>query len=100
MPPAETNPTTAVERALNILEAAPSAATASQRRISRSSEPKSSASYILRTLEKRSYLRREQNRRYSLGLKISASAETPKANLDIAPTSPLPFMRTLVKRFE
>jgi len=51
----------AVERALNILEAA------AQRRegltnaeISRKlGMPKSSASYILRTLEKRSYLRRE-----------------------------------------
>src|SRR6267142_2621681 len=66
-------PATAVERALNILEAA------AQRRdgltnseISRKlGIPKSSASYILRTLERRGYLRRDaETARYRLGLKI------------------------------
>jgi IclR family transcriptional regulator, KDG regulon repressor len=94
---AETNPATAVERALNILEAA------AQRRdgltnaeISRKlGIPKSSASYILRTLEKRSYLRREQESgRYRLGLKILSLGGDAQANLDIADVA-LPFMRTL-----
>jgi len=97
MPAAETNPATAVERALNILEAA------AQRRdgltnaeISRKlGIPKSSASYILRTLEKRSYLRREQESgRYRLGLKILSLGGDAQANLDIADVA-LPFMRTL-----
>ena len=97
MSSAETNPATAVERALNILEAA------AQRRdgltnaeISRKlGIPKSSASYILRTLEKRSYLRREQESgRYRLGLKILSLAGDARANLDIADVA-LPFMRTL-----
>jgi len=97
MSPAETNPATAVERALNILEAA------AQRRdgltnaeISRKlGIPKSSASYILRTLEKRSYLRREQESgRYRLGLKILSLGGDAQANLDIADVA-LPFMRTL-----
>ena len=97
MPPTETNPATAVERALNILEAA------AQRRdgltnaeISRKlGIPKSSASYILRTLEKRSYLRREQESgRYRLGLKILSLGGDAQANLDIADVA-LPFMRTL-----
>ena len=97
MSPAETNPATAVERALNILEAA------AQRRdgltnaeISRKlGIPKSSASYILRTLEKRSYLRREQESgRYRPGLKILSLGGDAQANLDIADVA-LPFMRTL-----
>src|SRR5712672_3699150 len=93
----ESNPATAVERALNILEAA------AQRRegltnaeISRKlAIPKSSASYILRTLEKRSYLRREiETGRYRLGLKILSLGGDAQANLDIADVA-LPFMRTL-----
>jgi DNA-binding IclR family transcriptional regulator len=97
MSSAETNPATAVERALHILEAA------AQRRdgltnaeISRKlGIPKSSASYILRTLEKRSYLRREQESgRYRLGLKILSLGGDAQANLDIADVA-LPFMRTL-----
>ena len=61
MPALEANPATAVERALNILEA-----TAQRRQGLTNSEisrklgiPKSSASYILRTLERRGYLRRD-----------------------------------------
>src|SRR6266700_2547209 len=96
----ETNPATAVERALSILEAA------AQRRegltnaeISRKlGIPKSSASYILRTLEKRSYLRREaETGRYRLGLKILSLGGDAQANLDIAGVA-LPFMRALVER--
>jgi DNA-binding IclR family transcriptional regulator len=100
MPVPEASPAVAVERALNILEAA------AQRRdgltnaeISRKlGIPKSSASYILRTLEKRSYLRREaETGRYRLGLKILSLGGDAQANLDIAGVS-LPFMRSLVER--
>ena len=96
----DTSPATAVERALNILEAA------AQRRdgltnseLSRKlAIPKSSASYILRTLEKRGYLRRDSNSgRYRLGLKILSLGGDAQANLDIADVA-LPFMRALVER--
>ena len=97
---AENSPATAVERALNILEAA------AQRRqgltnaeISRKlGIPKSSASYILRTLEKRGYLRREaETGRYRLGLKILSLGGDAQSNLDIAEIA-LPFMRTLSEK--
>src|SRR5437879_2204271 len=97
MPVSDPSPAIAVERALNILEAA------AQRRdgltnaeISRRlGIPKSSASYILRTLEKRSYLRREaETGRYRLGLKILSLGGDAQANLDIADGA-LPFMRVL-----
>src|SRR6266852_5170411 len=96
----ESSPATAVERALNILEAA------AQRRegltnaeISRKlGIPTSSASYILRTLEKRSYLRREaETGRYRLGLKILSLGGDAQANLEIADVA-LPFMRSLVEK--
>src|SRR5437879_2559177 len=100
MPVSDASPAIAVERALNILEAA------AQRRdgltnaeISRKlGIPKSSASYILRTLEKRSNLRREaKTGRYRLGLKILSLGGDAQANLDIADVA-LPFMRSLVER--
>jgi len=93
----EASPATAVERALNILEAA------AQRRegltnseISRKlGIPKSSASYILRTLERRGYLRRDaESGRYRLGLKILSLGGDAQGNLDIADVA-LPFMRAL-----
>src|SRR5258708_6046799 len=99
MPVSDASPAVAVERALNILEAA------AQRRdgltnaeISRKlGIPKSSASYILRTLEKRSYLRREaETGRYRLGLKILRVGGDAQTNLDIAHVA-LPFMRSLVE---
>jgi IclR family transcriptional regulator, KDG regulon repressor len=97
---AETSPATAVERALNILEAA-----AHRRDGLTNSEisrklgiPKSSASYILRTLERRGYLRREaESGRYRLGLKILSLGGDAQANLDIAEVA-LPFMRALVEK--
>src|SRR3989449_472219 len=97
MPVSDASPAIAVERALNILEAA------AQRRdgltnaeISRKlGIPKRSASYILRTLEKRGYLRREsETGRYRLGLKILSLGGDAQANLDIADVA-LPFMRML-----
>jgi DNA-binding IclR family transcriptional regulator len=96
----ETSPATAVERALNILEAA------AQRRdgltnseISRKlGIPKSSASYILRTLERRGYLRRDaETGRYRLGLKILSLGGDAQGNLEIADVA-LPFMRALVEK--
>ena len=87
----DSSPATAVERALNILELV-----AHRRDGLTNSEishklaiPKSSASYILRTLERRGYLRRDDaaSGRYRLGLKFSASVGTPQSNLDIG-TSP------------
>jgi DNA-binding IclR family transcriptional regulator len=93
----DTSPATAVERALNILEAA------AQRRdgltnseISRKlGIPKSSASYILRTLERRGYLRRDgESGRYRMGLKILSLGGDAQGNLEIADVA-LPFMRAL-----
>ncbi|MGA8072538.1 MAG: IclR family transcriptional regulator [Candidatus Acidiferrales bacterium] len=100
MPEMDASLATAVERALNILEAA------SQRRegltnseISRRlGIPKSSASYILRTLERRGYLRRDtETGRYRLGLKLLSLGGETQAGLDIAEVA-LPFMRGLVER--
>ena len=97
MTTAEANPATAVERALNILEAA-----AERREGLTNSEvsrklgiPKSSASYILRTLERRGYLRRDpESGRYRLGLKILSLGGDAQGNLDVADMA-LPFMRSL-----
>ena len=96
----ETSPATAVERALNILEAAAHRRDGlTNSEISRKlAIPKSSASYILRTLEKRGYLRRDAGTgRYRLGLKILSLGGDAQANLDIADVA-LPFMRSLVER--
>jgi DNA-binding IclR family transcriptional regulator len=96
----ETSPATAVERALNILEAAAHRREGlTNSEISRRlSIPKSSASYILRTLERRGYLRRDAgNGRYRLGLKILSLGRDAQANLDIAAVAQ-PFMRALVER--
>src|SRR5580704_4835316 len=96
----ESSPATAVERALNILEAA------AQRRegltnseISRKlAIPKSSASYILRTLERRGYLRRDsETGRYRLGLKILSLGGGALTKLDLAEVG-LPFMQALQER--
>lgn len=94
------NPATAVERALNILEAA-----AHRREGLTNSEishrlaiPKSSASYILRTLDRRGYLRRDAaTGRYRLGLKILSLGGDARANLDLAEVA-LPFMQVLQQR--
>src|SRR5205823_3919865 len=56
------------------------------------------ASYILRTLERRGYLRREaESGRYRLGLQILSLGGDAQANLDIADVA-LPFMRALVEK--
>lgn len=100
MPVLDSSPATAVERALNILEAA-----AHRRDGLTNSEisrklgiPKSSASYILRTLERRGYLHRDtESGRYRLGLKILSLGGDAQANLDIADVA-LPFMRALEEK--
>src|SRR5438445_11899435 len=100
MPVSDASPAVAVERALNILEAAAHRRDGlTNSEISRKlAIPKSSASYILRTLERRDYLRREpETGRYRLGLKILSLGGYAQANLDIADVA-LPFMRTLVER--
>jgi DNA-binding IclR family transcriptional regulator len=96
----ELHPATAVERALNILEAA-----ANRRDGLTNSEishklgiPKSSASYILRTLDRRGYLRRDaETGRYHLGLKILSLGGDLRANLGLAEVA-IPFMRGLQDR--
>jgi DNA-binding IclR family transcriptional regulator len=100
MAAADSSPATAVERALNILEAA-----ANRREGLTNSEishklgiPKSSASYILRTLDRRGYLRRDaETGRYRLGLKILSLGGDARANLDLAEVA-LPFMQALQER--
>lgn len=96
----QVSPATAVERALNILEAAAHRRDGlTNSEISRKlAIPKSSASYILRTLERRGYLRRDSNSgRYRLGLKILSLGGDAQANLDLADVA-LPFLRALVER--
>ena len=100
MAASDSNPATAVERALNILESV-----AHRRDGMTNSEisrklaiPKSSASYILRTLERRGYLRRDASSgRYRVGLKILSLGGDAQSNLDV-PDVALPFMRALVER--
>src|SRR6202166_4966230 len=97
MAASETNPATAVERALNILEAA-----ADRREGLTNSEisqklaiPKSSASYILRALERRGYLRRDADTgRYRLGLKILSLGGDAPANRELSEVEP-PFRQAL-----
>ena len=100
MPPTDAGPATAVERALTILETTgerPDGLTNSE--ISRRLNiPKSSASYILRTLERRGYLRRDAaSGRYRLGLKVLSLGREAQANFDIAEIA-RPFMVALVER--
>ena len=100
MPAPEPSPATAVERALNILEAVAHRRDGlTNSEISRKlAIPKSSASYILRTLERRGYLRRDaESGRYRLGLKILSLGGDAQANLDIADVA-LPFMRALSEK--
>ncbi len=94
------SPSTAVERALAILEMV------AQRRggltnseISRKLEiPKSSASYILRTLDRHGYLRRAaETGKYRLGLKVLSLGRDVLAGLDIGEVS-APVLRALVDR--
>jgi DNA-binding IclR family transcriptional regulator len=95
------SPSTAVERALSILE------TVSQRdggmtnsEISRKlGIPKSTASYILRTLETNGYLRRDQANKYRLGLKVISLSHRALSGLDITEVA-MPVLRSLAERYK
>ncbi|MCL5286478.1 MAG: IclR family transcriptional regulator [Acidobacteria bacterium] len=94
------SPSAAVDRALGILEnVAQSAAGLTNSEISRRLEiPKSSASYILRTLERRGYLARDAaSGKYRLGLKVLALGRGVHTGMDLRKVA-LPFLQQLVDR--
>lgn len=94
------SPSVAVERALAMLEAvAHEPEGLSNAQISRRLEiPKSSASYILRTLEKQGYLHRDgENGKYRVGLKILSLSRGALSGIDVREVA-LPIMRHLVEK--
>lgn len=96
----EENPSVAVERALGMLEAvAQEPDGLSNAEISRKLQiPKSSASYILRTLEKQNYLNRDdQSGKYRVGLKILSLSRGALSGIDVREVA-LPIMRHLVDK--
>lgn len=93
------SPSVAVERTLEILEAvAHRSSGMSNADISRKlGIPKSSASYILRTLERHGYLRRERpSGKYRLGLKVLNLGRGALSGVDVREVA-LPLMRQLVE---
>ena len=91
---------TAVERTLLILEAAAQREGGmSNADFSRKLKiPKSSASYILRTLEQHGYLRRDgDDGRYRLGMKVLNLSRAALGGIDVREVA-LPIMRHLVDR--
>lgn len=91
---------TAVERALAILEAvAQRSGGMTNSEISRRLQiPKSSTSYILRTLERHGYLHRERpSGKYRLGLKVLNLSRQALGGLDIKEVA-LPVLRQLAER--
>jgi DNA-binding IclR family transcriptional regulator len=100
MPSKEESPSVAVERALAMLEAiAQEPEGLSNAAISRKLQiPKSSASYILRTLEKQAYLNRDSDSgKYRIGLKILSLSRGALSGLDVREVA-LPIMRHLMER--
>ncbi|HLV86071.1 MAG TPA: IclR family transcriptional regulator [Candidatus Sulfotelmatobacter sp.] len=94
------SPSVAVERALAMLEAvAQEPEGLSNAEISRKLQiPKSSASYILRTLERRAYLNRDhQTGRYRVGLKILSLGRGALTGIDVREVA-LPVMRHLTEK--
>jgi DNA-binding IclR family transcriptional regulator len=94
------SPSVAVERALSMLEAvAHEPEGLSNAEISRKLQiPKSSASYILRTLEKQGYLHRNrENGKYRVGLKILSLSRGALSGIDVREVA-LPIMRHLVEK--
>jgi IclR family transcriptional regulator, KDG regulon repressor len=81
----DANSSNAVERALSILEIISETNRGmSNSDLSRRLEiPKSSASYILRVLEKRNYLQRDEGGKYRLGLKLVSLTRESLTHLDI-----------------
>ncbi len=93
------SPSAAVERALAMLEAvAHTSEGLSNAEISRKLQiPKSSASYILRTLESHGYLTRDaESAKYRVGLKILSLSRGALGGLDIRAIA-LPVMRRLMQ---
>lgn len=96
----EESPSVAVERALSMLEAvALEPEGLSNAEISRKLEiPKSSASYILRTLETQGYLNRDSTSgKYRVGLKILSLSRGALSGIDVREVA-LPIMRHLVEK--
>ena len=94
------SPSVAVERALAMLEAAAQEPEGlSNAEISRKLQiPKSSASYILRTLEKQGYLHRdEESGKYRVGLKILSLSRGALSGIDVREVA-LPIMRHLMEK--
>lgn len=94
------SPSVAVERALAMLEAvAREPEGLSNAEISRKLQiPKSSASYILRTLETQGYLNRDVlSGKYRVGLKILSLSRGALSGLDVREVA-LPIMRHLVEK--
>src|SRR6202158_193118 len=94
------SPSVAVERALAILEAvAHEPEGLSNADISRKLKiPKSSASYILRTLEKQNYLNRDPlSGKYRVGLKILSLSRGALSGIDVREVA-LPIMRHLMEK--
>ncbi|HXX02189.1 MAG TPA: IclR family transcriptional regulator, partial [Candidatus Acidoferrales bacterium] len=94
------SPSVAVERALAMLEAvAQEPEGLSNAEISRKLQiPKSSASYILRTLVTRAYLNRDDGTgKYRVGLKILSLSRGALSGLDVREVA-LPIMRHLTER--
>jgi len=100
MPSNQESPSVAVERALAMLEAvAQEPEGLSNAEISRKLQiPKSSASYILRTLEKQAYLNRDsETGRYRVGLKILSLSRGALSGIDVREVA-LPIMRNLMHK--
>ncbi|MGA9389927.1 MAG: IclR family transcriptional regulator [Candidatus Sulfotelmatobacter sp.] len=94
------SPSVAVERALAMLEVvAQESGGLSNAEISRKLNiPKSSASYILRTLESQSYLTRdEESGKYRVGLKILSLSRGALSGIDVRGVA-LPIMRHLTQQ--
>jgi DNA-binding IclR family transcriptional regulator len=94
------SPSVAVERALAILEVvAQEPEGLSNAEISRKLQiPKSSASYILRTLETQGYLHRDgDSGKYRVGLKILSLSRGALSGIDVREVA-LPIMRHLVEK--
>ena len=100
MPVSSDSPSAAVERALAMLEAVAQAADGlSNAEISRKLNiPKSSASYILRTLETQGYLTRDaESGKYRVGLKILSLSRGALGGRDVRGIA-LPIMRHLTQQ--
>src|ERR1700704_3527684 len=100
MSPPTDSPSVAVERALAMLESvAEESEGLSNADISRKLKiPKSSASYILRTLEKQGYLNRNaETGRYRVGLKVLSLSRGALTGIDVREVA-LPIMRHLMEK--